>query len=64
MTSTMSNDSVLPRPGSSLWQGGHVEGEPELGEVAARTGLCSLAGMGGGEGETRPHVFFQELLLV
>ena len=42
----MSNDSVSPHPGSSLWQGGHVEGEPELGEVAARTGLCSLAGMG------------------
>lgn len=56
MTSTMSNDSVLPRPGSSLWQGGHVEGEPELGEVAARTGLCSLAGMGvwrGGDPSTR-----------
>ena len=46
MTSTMSKDSVSPRPGSCLWQGGHVEGEPELGEVAARTGLCSLAGMG------------------
>lgn len=58
MTSTMSNDSVPPCPGSPLWRGGgHVEGEPEfLGEVVGRAWLCSLAGTAGVEEGRNPPV--------